>query len=175
MRSHHGVIRVLRWCVTLATVIVGTASGFSMFYWFGFTRTVPYPGGKYAPNWTEAGMMDGGFVCFRGQGMTDVGADSPYNVIGTHWHWSRNHDASARLLWLKPVLNWISGDFVIPGWLLVGPPLGVAAALWAPVVFARRRRLGECECGYDLRGVGSGICPECGKGAEGSRDATRGE
>jgi hypothetical protein len=159
MRPPKVAIRLARWCATLATIALGTSSGLSLFYMFGVIRTVPYPGGQYAPNYTVLTAMNGGLLYYKGQGMTDVGADSPYNVIGTHWQWTRSR-TYVQELWSRPTL---AGDIWIPAWLIVGPPFAAALTLWVPVIRARRRRAGQCECGYDLRGLPSSICPECGR------------
>jgi hypothetical protein len=47
---------------------------------------------------------------------------------------------------------------------------GVVATAWMPLPVSavvrrvRRRRTGGCRgCGYDLRGLPTGVCPECGR------------
>jgi hypothetical protein len=57
----------------------------------------------------------------------------------------------------------------LPHWAVVLP-----LAIW-PVIFfrrvaklRRRKRMGLClSCGYDLRGIDSGRCPECGASVDG--------
>jgi hypothetical protein len=158
--------------MTLVTLILGTASGLSMFYWFGVIRTVPYPGGRFAPMWSDFVVMDGGLGYSAGQGMRHARPNSPYGLIGTHWRWRRNDNVGVGSLWSRPILRGNSGEIWMPAWLIVGPPLAAALALWMPVILARRRRRpGECECGYDLRGTPSAVCPECGRGGDGSNRA----
>lgn len=49
----------------------------------------------------------------------------------------------------------------VPYWLIVAPVSGMTALLW---LLTRRRPIaGRCHrCGYDLRGIPPGFCPECG-------------
>lgn len=50
--------------------------------------------------------------------------------------------------------------------------VAVFAALWGAVLilpgavrYVSRKRRGQClKCGYDVRGIGGGVCPECGTG-----------
>jgi hypothetical protein len=54
---------------------------------------------------------------------------------------------------------------IVPVWLLPAvfvAPSGVLAIL--SVRERRRRRVGLCKrCGYDRRGLGEAVCPECGR------------
>ena len=58
-------------------------------------------------------------------------------------------------------------SMLVPWWLI---PLGLAYPLWILVRHVHRtetrrvrRRLGLCrDCGYNLTGNESGVCPECG-------------
>ena len=58
----------------------------------------------------------------------------------------------------------------LPGWFYIFPVVisaaaGIVAARgsWALSVRRHRRSLGRCpDCGYDLTGNTSGVCPECG-------------
>jgi len=55
----------------------------------------------------------------------------------------------------------------LPSWLvfMVLGFLPVRAVLRGPLRRCRRRRRGEClDCGYNLTGNASGVCPECGTG-----------
>jgi len=62
-----------------------------------------------------------------------------------------------RPIWTGAVLNTLLFASVV--WLILFLP-GVVRRM-------ERRRLGRCEvCGYDLRGAGHGVCPECGAGCE---------
>jgi hypothetical protein len=51
-----------------------------------------------------------------------------------------------------------------PLWCLAIPALATAALSWRPTLEQiGRRRAGRCpECGYDRRGLGDAVCPECG-------------
>ena len=65
--------------------------------------------------------------------------------------WWPRSDAKAGLY------GWIS----VPIWILLAPPLWIGIQSWR-----RDFRIAPycCrECGYDLRGIDSSVCPECGK------------
>lgn len=161
MRLRLRAFSLLRWCVTAGTLLVLAASALSMRYHFGVIRTVPYPGGYYAPNHTTVLVTHGGFLYIEGQGATDVGRDSPYVVLGVHWQWYRIPPGYPTPRWKTTLeLGWME----VPPWLLVGPPVALTLGLWMPVVVRRIRRKGyECACGYDRRGLGAAApCPECG-------------
>ncbi|GJM24129.1 MAG: hypothetical protein DHS20C16_05440 [Phycisphaerae bacterium] len=67
----------------------------------------------------------------------------------------------------SPWLNGNSAGYFgvhIPFWCMFAPALLVTSWLW----YADRRRIGECvNCGYNLTGNVSGVCPECGATIEG--------
>jgi hypothetical protein len=83
------------------------------------------------------------------------------------------------------LLEWASRSYVLgPGWgrekLVVVPQLAIVGALailpLAMVVKRRRmhalRRIGCCgQCGYNLTGNVSGVCPECGTAILGGKTA----
>jgi hypothetical protein len=49
--------------------------------------------------------------------------------------------------------------FALPAW-----PAALSAALGLLALAPRRRRQGSCTtCGYDLSGLPTGVCPECGR------------
>lgn len=67
--------------------------------------------------------------------------------------------------WTPRVLLWFDLG-IDPAWWKVGVPLwvpavllGAGAVVWRP----RRKRIGHCRCGYDLKGLDRGVCPECGR------------
>jgi hypothetical protein len=74
------------------------------------------------------------------------------------WSWPR---PKVRFSWGQPSPSYI--DAVLPLWtlvLLIAAPTGV---LWWR---DRRHPEGDCpSCGYDLAGIATGVCPECGKAA----------
>lgn len=96
--------------------------------------------------------------------------------------------AAALVLWVRPRWLGLTLGFtplalmgLVMGSLLftVKAGYGIASSMWdlwpalpsvvalllLPFVPTRPARIppGWCECGYDLRGNSSGVCPECGK------------
>ncbi len=67
--------------------------------------------------------------------------------------WWFHVDGPAALMWSRRVF--------VPQWVVAAPAVVFAGLLaWRDV---RMRGPGRCRgCGYDLRGVEGGVCPECG-------------
>lgn len=65
-----------------------------------------------------------------------------------------------------PQTPWVWGwsrvqRFVVPLWMPLGSALALTAWAWSR---GRAYGIGMCAaCGYDLNGVASGVCPECGQ------------
>lgn len=75
---------------------------------------------------------------------------------------------------IVPEMTWSSSgfqDIEIPLWTAV-LPLAIAAVLLHP---STRSVCDRCShCGYDISGLGSGCCPECGHGLDGHGPRGRG-
>lgn len=73
---------------------------------------------------------------------------SPRYLLGFRWPW----------IYPGP------GPVLSPGYTVMIPLLYPTLFLWWLAWRIRPRRItpGHCQCGYDLRGNVSGVCPECG-------------
>lgn len=113
---------------------------------FDFTHADPY-------YWI---ISNRGRLTFCGQTGHDWNHPAPvFNVLNLELAYSR---VGASSLW----------NLLIPYWMLAVVSLIVPAAYVRSTfrAVARHRRSARClcfNCGYDLRGNTSGVCPECGK------------
>jgi hypothetical protein len=76
---------------------------------------------------------------------------------------NQNSLADVRIIPSRPLWRGLVGDALIfaAAWFLF---LKLARAGFADLAARRRNRRGLCpHCGYDLTGLESGVCPECGK------------
>ena len=95
-----------------------------------------------------------GVGLYRGTLAVLVESTPPVRIVS--WQFKPH---GGRRLWWPPILA--RGDFVlIPTWLPLTIVLAPTAILWYR---DRRPPPGRCQqCGYDLTGNTSGVCPECG-------------
>jgi hypothetical protein len=146
------------------------------------------------PDWHVPGGAFSGRLR-RGDPLPVVHADGEvwWREYATGWPWRawRGGDSmmpapgghtvrSESTVTFRDPLGWGRFGYLVPYgpvWSgIVGNSLVGAVGIWALVVlpaavrWARRRGRGLCvACGYDLAGVGGGVCPECGGGNESLR------
>lgn len=107
------------------------------------------------------GFVEGRFVIHY-DGGADRGLVTPrdWKFMGVSWK------AGSTPLWSASSSNgWQVLDIGLNGWFAVGILAGAwSLTAWSFIVRPRlRRKRGRCvRCGYDVRGIPSSVCPECG-------------
>ena len=163
----------LRWAALIAGVLLFALTIASC--WLSVTvertETFPTPGGGFGSGILARSvripLLDRGRV--RVILRMPISRGEP-NVTTTYRWRVENHGFLHRgggtgpyALWLNwHFKSWSSVWFVeIPVWMLLLVVAGPTVWLWRT---ERRVRPGHCpNCGYDLRGLNGGVCPECGK------------
>ena len=158
MAKPNRVRRVMKWVGLVGCVVLGAVVVMSHFVSMAVTREYPARGFSV----TVAAVREGGItivhdnepkpVWFGNQGLTRMDIDIQWGWTGVAW-WPPRYEGRARY----PAL-------FIPFWL---PFITVAIPTYILWRRDRRKPEGCCQqCGYDLTGNESGICPECGVGIE---------
>jgi hypothetical protein len=92
--------------------------------------------------------------------ISDPASRARIHDLWPEWHFRR---AGEGISWLSEPPSFHSIE--IPLWIvLVLMSLPTCLAWWGWARARWRARIGKCRgCGYDLAGISTGVCPECGK------------
>ena len=137
---------IMRWSATVVSAACVVAWVFSLGWVAGYTSYTGTPGTK----WQVAVAC--GCANFRT-------VEQPHR-IRRGWIIAKS---DIGLIWAPLWSSGTSGfDICIPLWIIVTPCGAISGVLWLRK--ARSRPAWQCsKCGYDLRGISTDICPECGK------------
>ncbi len=165
MRRRHRLRRVMKWCGTVACVLILAAFGVSAVGNVGWICLLPLS----KSGWFKEHQ------CYLSRGAMRVKmgrADwkpPPWPATGLHV-FAQRHNRSWTW-WCRPYHQVVGADerfhyLAIPLWIPFLVTLIPTAFLWYR---DRRHPPGHCQkCGYNLTGNESGRCPECGQPVEGT-------
>jgi hypothetical protein len=151
----------VRWGLGIVALLAALLFGVSV-WWEAYVLSAPISIFGRGGSGLGCGVMRG--IVYVG-GWWDSGPPtwdpecSIESAEGEEFHW-----------WFDWQVEWGASGVLIVGaplWLLlVGPGLGWVGLRW----WGRGAPAWACaRCGYDLRGIKGGVCPECGKQGTGAR------